>query len=301
MMTCEERRDLMLLYVTGALEPAEAAEVRGHLLSGCPACAGALAEAEATVHRIPESLEPVAVPGGAWERIEKRIAVKEKVAPVRVTATTGKVFVPWFVAAAAMVGVVALGMSLYVQHHDMEQMRAQLANAGKQLEADQTAMKATGDALMETRTRVADLERQMKDAGAENQKLQLANEEWKKGMDRHLTMLLGADQFTLKPMEQPQVQAKVFANSGTREWMVCCSNLKMPPEGKTYELWVIKEGQKPMPAGTFMPDKSGMAMHETKVPAEVGGELTAAVTIEPEGGRDTPTMPIQFAGAVRQD
>ena len=43
----------MLLYVTDGLEPAEAQELRAHLASGCPQCAGALAEAQATVGHLP--------------------------------------------------------------------------------------------------------------------------------------------------------------------------------------------------------------------------------------------------------
>jgi anti-sigma-K factor RskA len=73
-VTCDQRRDLLLLYATDALEPSEAAEVRAHLASGCPQCAGALAEAQATVAHLPMGLEPVMAPTRARDRLMKRMA-----------------------------------------------------------------------------------------------------------------------------------------------------------------------------------------------------------------------------------
>ncbi len=78
-VTCQERRDLLLLYVAGGLEPAETEATREHLLTGCPACAGALAEAEATFHQIPLSLPMRTAPEGVWDKLEMRIALKEQV------------------------------------------------------------------------------------------------------------------------------------------------------------------------------------------------------------------------------
>jgi anti-sigma-K factor RskA len=67
---------------------------------------------------------------------------------------------------------------------------------------------------------------------------------------------------------------------------------------KTYELWLIpSDGRDPIPAGTFKPDDRGNAsvlMPELPkgVPAKAFG-----VTIEDDGGAQTPTMPIVLAGA----
>lgn len=66
---------------------------------------------------------------------------------------------------------------------------------------------------------------------------------------------------------------------------------------KTYELWLIPaDGRDPMPAGTFVPDAHGNAgvilpPLPTGVPAKAFG-----ITIEDEGGSQTPTMPIVMAG-----
>ncbi len=76
------------------------------------------------------------------------------------------------------------------------------------------------------------------------------------------------------------------------------THLEPAPAGKTYELWLTPvDGKNPMSAGTFKPDAQGsasivMPQLPKGVPAKGFG-----VTIENEGGSDTPTLPIVLAGA----
>ncbi|HEX8525338.1 MAG TPA: anti-sigma factor [Tepidisphaeraceae bacterium] len=63
----------MLPYLADALDASEAADLRAHLASGCPICAGALAEAQATFAHVGRALAPVAPPADAWHRLEKRV------------------------------------------------------------------------------------------------------------------------------------------------------------------------------------------------------------------------------------
>lgn len=69
------------------------------------------------------------------------------------------------------------------------------------------------------------------------------------------------------------------------------------PAGKTYELWLMPaDGRNPMPAGMFKPDAQGsasvvMPQLPKGVPAKGFG-----VTVENEGGSDTPTLPVVLAG-----
>ena len=80
--------------------------------------------------------------------------------------------------------------------------------------------------------------------------------------------------------------------------LMVASNLASLPPNKVYELWLLPaDGSAPMPAGTFKPDPhgNGMMLH----PMQTAG-ITAkgfAVTIEPEGGSQTPTPPIVMAPA----
>ena len=66
---------------------------------------------------------------------------------------------------------------------------------------------------------------------------------------------------------------------------------------KTYELWVIPaDGSAPIPAGTFHPDDQGNAsLIMPNLPKGIPAK-TFGVTIEPEGGSQTPTQPIIMAG-----
>ena len=75
----------MLLFVTDALDASEAAEVRAHLASGCPECAGALAEARAVVALLPRALDRVAAPAGAKQKLMNRIGGADR-APMPISS-----------------------------------------------------------------------------------------------------------------------------------------------------------------------------------------------------------------------
>jgi hypothetical protein len=66
---------------------------------------------------------------------------------------------------------------------------------------------------------------------------------------------------------------------------------------KTYELWILPaDGSAPVPAGTFHPDDSGNA---SLILPEVPKGIAAkgfGVTIEADGGSQTPTTPIVLSG-----
>ena len=72
-MTCDDRRDQMLLYVVGALDDDERQSLEQHLQTGCPQCAGALAEARAIIKHLPLALDPVDPPPRTKGRLMERI------------------------------------------------------------------------------------------------------------------------------------------------------------------------------------------------------------------------------------
>jgi anti-sigma-K factor RskA len=80
--------------------------------------------------------------------------------------------------------------------------------------------------------------------------------------------------------------------------LMVANNLAPLQPNKVYELWLLPaNGSAPMPAGTFKPDASGngMMLH----PMETAGIEARgfAVTIENEGGSQTPTPPVVMAPA----
>jgi anti-sigma-K factor RskA len=124
-MTCEEANDLIALYAAGALSGDEAAELCAHLATGCPRCAGTLAEAQATLAHVALALPPERASNAAWRAIESRIAV-EGGAPARAAGRIGPAVarprggVSWFSAlgmsaVAAVVGAMIVGGILWNQ------------------------------------------------------------------------------------------------------------------------------------------------------------------------------------------
>jgi anti-sigma-K factor RskA len=95
-----------------------------------------------------------------------------------------------------------------------------------------------------------------------------------------------------------QPQGKVMYVKDRGGLIFLASNLPQVPSRKAYELWLIPMKGAPMPAGMFKPDARGSAM-VLNPPLTAGVEAKAfAITVEPEAGSSTPTMPIVMAGEV---
>ena len=94
----------------------------------------------------------------------------------------------------------------------------------------------------------------------------------------------------------PQGRATYVADKGALIFIA--SGLDPLETYKTYELWLIPaNGRDPIPAGTFHPDAHGNAS-VILPPLPKGIEAKAfGVTIEDDGGSQTPTMPIVLAGS----
>jgi hypothetical protein len=66
-------------------------------------------------------------------------------------------------------------------------------------------------------------------------------------------------------------------------------NMAALAPGKTYEMWIIPKGGKPVPAGTFAPSADGSALHLQAGTVDVASTAAVAVSIEKEGGVASPT------------
>jgi anti-sigma-K factor RskA len=100
-----------------------------------------------------------------------------------------------------------------------------------------------------------------------------------------------------KPNVDKVPEGHTLYSSTTGELVFTASNMQTPPEGKTYELWLLPAGGgKPIPAGTFVPDLQG---NGAIVFPELAENVQAAgfgITVENEGGATTPTLPIILSG-----
>jgi hypothetical protein len=105
---------------------------------------------------------------------------------------------------------------------------------------------------------------------------------------------------TLSATPPPKAQpiGGVTYNPEKGKLVFLASNLDPLQTYKTYELWVIPaDGSAAIPAGTFHPDDQGNAsVIMPELPKGVAAKAFG-VTIEPEGGSQTPTPPIIMFGS----
>ena len=82
----------------------------------------------------------------------------------------------------------------------------------------------------------------------------------------------------------PDALASVYWNASTKEVYLGIQNLKTLAQENQYQLWAIVDG-KPVDAGVFDVATSGLLKMKT-----LDGAVAFAVTIEPRGGRPSPTL-----------
>jgi hypothetical protein len=103
---------------------------------------------------------------------------------------------------------------------------------------------------------------------------------------------------TTKALPKAQPIGGVTYNPNKGSLVFLASNLDPLQAYKTYELWVIPaSGGAPIPAGTFHPDDQGNA---SLIMPDLPPGITAkafGVTIEADGGAQTPTLPIILSGS----
>jgi len=85
--------------------------------------------------------------------------------------------------------------------------------------------------------------------------------------------------------QAPQSMAYVYWNEASKEVYLSIQNLKQLSKDNQYQLWAIIDG-KPVDAGVFDGGVAGLL----KMKAIAPGAAAFAVTIEPRGGKPTPTL-----------
>ena len=99
------------------------------------------------------------------------------------------------------------------------------------------------------------------------------------------------------PNAPPQPQGKAIYVRDRSSLVFIASNMPSLPPQKAFELWLIPTQGAPIPAGVFKPNARGAAT-VVNPPLPPGVEAKAfAITIEPEAGSITPTMPIVMMGS----
>jgi anti-sigma-K factor RskA len=76
------------------------------------------------------------------------------------------------------------------------------------------------------------------------------------------------------------------------------TNLPKPPPGKVYQLWHIGPEKNPVEAKTFPLDSRGLLHGFDSMKYDIVKGHAFALTMEPEGGSRSPTMPLYYVAPV---
>ncbi|MDX1642176.1 MAG: anti-sigma factor [Balneolaceae bacterium] len=130
----------------------------------------------------------------------------------------------------------------------------------------------------------------------ENQQAQITELESQLDHQNQLLTVLSGRQVTLVNMAgldpSPEGYGKILWDPDKGEAVLQLANLPAPPEDKDYQLWLIKEGENPIPAGVFnfeepSTDQFFRVEQLNEQPSPLSNAF--AVTLEPKGGVPQPT------------
>ncbi|HEX4796426.1 MAG TPA: anti-sigma factor [Humisphaera sp.] len=266
-MTCEQAKDLIPQFALGALEPAEATELRAHLASGCPTCEGELAAANAMLEMLPLALPPARPPAGVKERLMMRVMSEST--PKKVVSGTS---LGWKIG-PAIIGLAA-GILLTL-----------LVLASR--------IKSQGDT-------VALLNRQIEQKNEDIHNLRGDVDRSQKEI--HSLVAQSAEMLNLKGTDkQPQAAAQVYVDRNNHRVLFRAEQIQGLAPGKTYELWLVSQDNRKIPMGMFTADENGKAMMDMPMPPGIGPIAMVAVTDEPAGGMPQPTGSFQLMGTAATD
>lgn len=269
-MTCAEFLEQVEAFVLGALEPGEAAACEAHLSATDThaGCLEAYARCAQALVALADVLPPAASSGRAYERLAEKLGTT--VGP-SVRRRPTRELLAWGMAAAA-------GLALMTTNTRLR-------------ESDQ----ARGAAVeLATRNAMAETARKRCTSELEALRGSLA-------LPAAAVALLEHKATHLVPMAaQPGKEggAMALVNLEARRAFVITSQLA-PRPGHDFQLWVIRGKEAPIAAGFLRPTANGPLIAELDAKALQGAAPDAiAISLEPPGGRPTPTE-VLMVGAVK--
>jgi len=279
-MICEERAEDILAYAADTLDAGEREALARHLATGCPRCAGALAEAEGVLAHLALSAAPVEPSPSARARLFARLEDAPLSAPGAATpAAALRRGRRWQAGVAA---ALAAGLVAAVTHFGINRPLVQEIEG---LRTEREALSA----------RVGALEREVAERDA-----RIAGLEGEAQRSSETVRMLRSPQVEVIPLRggtaQPEAGGRLFFDHAAARWYFHASRLRPAGPGKTYELWFINHAQQKIPAATFDADASGEATLLVDVSQKPGALALAAVTEEPAGGLEQPSGAIQLVG-----
>jgi anti-sigma-K factor RskA len=258
-LDCEQRKDLILLYLAGALDAGEAAELREHMAGGCPVCAGHWAEAEATLAMLPLSLPAQPTPPALkYSILNKARAMRSR---------SGRNW-DWAILSGAVAAVLAVAVTLAVVNRFWPKPGSASADQA-------TADRAT---IVSLKAQLALAQGQL---GTVHQALE------------------GLRFAELTGPVQPRAVGHVFIDVQMKKWYFFACGMKPAPGGETYELWLVCNDQKIPAGVFDVSEQGSAALLGAVPPMPPGATVSLAVTDEPiNGPHQQPTGQMQMKGIV---
>ena len=290
----------LALFAMQLLPRDEYATMAAHV-ADCTYCRQELAHLQGDLAAYAHTVEQHSPPALARERLLHQIAREKRTSPVeRIEARVEAVAVPAYPARKQSYAT-GLGSGRHLAEDD-EPKRAALGSIfGKVFPWIGWAVAAglaiaAGSLYHERETQrvkllaeSAEIDRLKVDAAGARQILDTITD----SSARQVTLTRAAN-----PAAPPVPQGRTIYVADKGALIFLASNLDPLAAYKTYELWLIPaDGRDPIPAGTFHPDSRGNAS-VILPPLPKGIEAKAfGVTVEDDGGAQTPTMPIVLAGS----
>jgi hypothetical protein len=289
--------DLTLLAME-LLSPTEAASIVLHLES-CAECRAELARIYGDLALTAATVELEAPPASSRQRLTQQVAREKKILPISSASAAPSSQAHSLTAlpsADAHPPIAAFGRSgslLSIEDRPQKRVgRTILAFTGWAIAAGLAIVvplqhKDHADLSNTLASQQAQLERLNADAASSH-----------KLMDALTDPLAVRVTLTAKPLPKAQPIGGVTYNPSKGSLVFLASNLDPLQAYKTYELWVIPaSGSAPIPAGTFHPDDQGNAsVIMPDLPPGIAAKAFG-ITIESDGGSQTPTLPIIMAGS----
>ena len=266
-------------YALGALDESDRAAFEAHLAT-CDICTAEVRELREVAALLGTAAAQTTPPPGLRDRIladarQVRPIASASPTPAATINTEGAVrtpisaqvsrrvpVLPWFIAAAAAIVAVIVGL----QYRGEREARIALQQS---LESTRLVVDSTAVAL--------------------------------RGRDSLLALLLSPDaQAVSVSGTGPAPSAKYFYDRRASRIVIAANALPPAAAGRTYQLWGIETGRPPVSLGTFNSDPSGRALATLPVPAGLRVAVTA-VTDEPSGGSPQPTTTPFLAATWKAD
>jgi anti-sigma-K factor RskA len=270
-MSHEKLSELCSLYALGALDGEELREFEAHLKADCTLCEQEIQEYVELVALIPEALPNLRPSQDLKDRLMARldsevpnrrvVDIKATAKPLPATPARRRGWLPWACAVAA-------GMALIVSLTRVSTLNRGLAEQQERLNRQLEQLKVLQQLLID---------------------------------EKEVTQFITMPGVRITPLagteKSPQAAGKILWSPQEKKALFYASKLPAPPEGKTYQLWIIADN-KPFDAGIFSVDPQGSGFLKVPSLTEADKAQKFAVTLEPAGGVPQPTGDMHLLGSL---